>query len=260
MPECGIIRRIMEFHIDIREQDGVRSLRFESECMQGAMRISEPWALTLEYTQVMMAALLLRDADFPRRVLLIGLGAGSLTKFLYRHSPQAHLTVVEIEPRVVAAAREHFALPDDPARLNVVVGDGVAFVRDSDESYDLILVDGFNAHSHPGDLNTRPFYDSCRRRLSEQGVLAVNLIGLSQRYQGGFVHIAAAFDGRAVLFPRCRSGNTIAFAATGNTIQLTLDELQGRARALAAQTGLVLLPVINSLEQESICREGFLGL
>jgi spermidine synthase len=57
--------------------------------------------------------LLLRpEPEWPRSALLIGLGAASLTKFLYRHRPQAKLTVVEIEPAVVAAARQFFKLPE----------------------------------------------------------------------------------------------------------------------------------------------------
>ena len=69
------------------------------------MRINRPWNLELEYTREMMAALVLRDeARWPRKILLIGLGAASLTRFLYRHRPLSHLTIVEIEPAVVAAA------------------------------------------------------------------------------------------------------------------------------------------------------------
>src|SRR5512139_2065516 len=95
--------------IDIREESGVRTLHFGSDWIQGAMRIARPWHLELDYTREMMASLLLRDdAHFPREVLLIGLGAASLTKFIYRHCPLARLTVVEIEPRVVAAARQFF--------------------------------------------------------------------------------------------------------------------------------------------------------
>ena len=65
--------------------------------------------------------------SWPRKVLLIGLGAASLTKFLYRNFPLANLTVVEIEPAVVAAARQFFKLPEDPKRMNLVIGDGVGF-------------------------------------------------------------------------------------------------------------------------------------
>src|SRR5512139_1944041 len=99
--------------IDIREESGVRTLHFGSEWIQGAMRIARPWHLELDYTKEMMAGVLLRDdSHFPRNVLLIGLGAASLTKFLYRHYPLAKLTVVEIEPNVVAAARHFFKLPN----------------------------------------------------------------------------------------------------------------------------------------------------
>jgi len=196
--------------IDIREEAGVRTLHFGSEWIQGAMRIARPWNLELEYTREMMASLLLRDdARWPRKVLLIGLGAASLTKFLYRNRPLAHLTVVEIEPAVVAAARQFFKLPEDPKRINLVIGDGAEYVSNNEKKFDLILVDGFNEHAHPGALNTLPFYQVCRTRLSDDGVMAVNLLGLSRGVMGGFAHITDAFEDRAMVFPSCESGNAI---------------------------------------------------
>lgn len=251
----------MTFSIDIREKDGLRTLHFDSDRVQGAMRIAQPYELALEYTREMMACLLMRDASrFPRNILLIGLGAGSQAKFLYRHCPQAHLTAVEISPRVVDAAGEHFELPVDPARLEIVIGDGCEYIQTTDKIFDLILVDGFNEHAHPGDLNTLPFYSACRARLNEQGLLAVNLIGLSHGYKGGYAHIETAFDQRAVLFPKCKSGNTIAFAATGEAIDVSLEELKERARAFEALTGLALLPSISGLETLPGCRDGRLRI
>lgn len=243
----------MAFSIDIREKDGLRTLHFESDRVQGAMRVAQPCELALEYTREMMAALLMREASgFPRDVLLVGLGAGSQAKFLYRHFQQAQLTAVEIAPQVVAAAREHFELPDDPARLDIVTGDGFEYMRTANRAFDLILVDGFNEHAHPGDLNTLPFYRACRERLSERGLLAVNLIGVSHGYKGGFAHVETAFDHRAVLFPRCRSGNTIAFAAAGEPVDIPLEELKIRARELERRTGLALQPVVNKLDAERL--------
>lgn len=251
----------MTFSIDIREKDGLRTLHFGSDRVQAAMRIAQPYELALEYTRAMMAGLLMRDASrFPRSILLIGLGAGSQAKFLYRHCPQAQLTAVEISPRVVNAAREHFELPDDVARLEIVVGDGYEYMRTTDKTFDLILVDGFNQHAHPGDLDTRPFYEACRKRLGGQGLLAANLIGLSHSYKGGYAHIETAFDRRAVLFPRCKSGNSIAFAATGEAIDIALDELENRVREFEARTGLALLPLVSRLDDSACCRNGRLHI
>ncbi|MHB1117269.1 fused MFS/spermidine synthase [Sideroxydans sp.] len=248
----------MGYTVEVKEIDGLRTLHFGSAWMQGAMRIDSPFDLAFEYTRVMMAALLLRTGDFPKRVLLIGLGAGSQTKFLYKHRPAAHLTVVEIETKVVNAAKESFCLPDDPARLEVVVGDGVEFVYQTEQQFDLIMVDGFNDHSHPGDLNTLPFYKACRERLTDQGILAVNLIGLSDGVKGGFAFIESAFAQRAVRFPRCASGNTIAFAATGEPIDISLEELH--KRAAKEDAGLALSLMLDRLATLPGCEEGRLIL
>lgn len=251
----------MSFSIDIREAAGVRTLHFGSNWIQGAMRIARPWNLELEYTKEMMASLLLRDdAHFPRKVLLIGLGAASLTKFLYRNFPSAHLTVVEIEPRVVAAARQFFKLPEDDKRMHLVIDDGAKFVLGTSKKFDLILVDGFNERAHPGELNTLPFYQACRTRLTDAGVMAVNLIGLSRGVLGGFAHISKAFDERALMFPSCESGNVIAFATAGDKIEIALADLKAQALELKERTSLNLLATISRLEQAQTCSGNILTL
>jgi len=251
----------MTMPIDISEEAGVRYLHFGSTWVQGAMRIARPWNLELEYTREMMAALLLREgARWPRKVLLIGLGAASLTKFLYRNRPLAHLTIVEIEPGVVAAARQFFKLPEDDKRIHLVIGDGAEYVLGTGKNFDLILVDGFNEHAHPGALNTLPFYQACRSRLSDVGVLAVNLLGLSRGVMGGFAHICTAFEDRALMFPSCESGNTIAFAAEGEAIEISLDDLKENALTLKEEAGLNLLPTLTRLAQARTCLNNTLVL
>jgi spermidine synthase len=247
----------MTYPIDISEEAGVRYLHFGSLWIQGAMRIARPWHLELDYTREMMASLLLRDdSSFPRRVLLIGLGAASLTKFLYRNYPLAKLTVVEIEPRVVAAARQFFKLPEDPQRLNIVIADGAQFVAENDKSYDLILVDGFDEAARPGELDTLPFYQMCRARLNDNGVMAVNLLGRSRGYTASLERLRGAFDGRALAFPSCDSGNVIALAATGDPIRIGLDDLKEQAEALKGETGLNLLPTLTRIEHSRACPGG----
>jgi spermidine synthase len=251
----------MSFSIDISEESGVRFLHFGSTWVQGAMRIARPWHLELDYTREMMASLLMRDdSRFPRKVLLIGLGAASLTKYLYRNFPLAKLTVVEIEPRVVAAARQFFKLPDDPMRLNIVIADGAHYIAENDKTYDLILVDGFDESARPGELDTLPFYQMCRSRLSDNGILAVNLLGRSRGYSASLGKLRDAFDTRALAFPSCSSGNVIALAATGASIRISLDDLKGQAEALKEETGLNLLPTLTRIEQSQSCPGGIFYL
>ncbi|OQY70269.1 MAG: spermidine synthase [Rhodocyclaceae bacterium UTPRO2] len=251
----------MSMPIDISEEAGVRYLHFGSDWIQGAMRISRPWALELDYTREMMAALLLRpEAEWPRQALLIGLGAASLTKFLYRHRPQAKLSVVEIEPEVVAAARQYFKLPEDPRRLRIEIADGAEWLAGSDEMFDLILVDGFDAEARAGALDTLPFYRACRAHLDDAGLLAVNLLGRNRGFKASVERIRKAFDDRAMVFPSCDHGNAIAFAATGEAVSVPLGELGLRAIALRKATGLNLLPTVARLVQWQSCPGSILKL
>lgn len=247
--------------IDISEHSGVRYLHFGSSWIQGAMRIARPWSLELEYTREMMAGLILREnAHWPRKILLIGLGAASLTKFLYRHYPLAHLTTVEIEPGVIAAARQFFKLPDDPKRIHLVIGDGAEYVLNSCKKFDLILVDGFDQHARAGALDTLPFYQACRARLGDNGILAANLLGRSRGFKNSLARICEAFEDRALVFPSCESGNAIAFAAAGNPIAISFDDLKENALALKEETGLNLLPTLARLAQARTCLNNMLIL
>ena len=249
----------MATSIEILEEAGVRSLHFGSHWIQGAMRIARPHALELEYTREMMLALLLRPGRrWTRHVLQIGLGAASLTKFLYRNRPRAALTVVEIEPAVVAAARQFFKLPVDPQRVTVEIADGHDYVAQSAREFDLILVDGFDAKGRSGMLDMLPFYCNARARLSQEGLLVANLLTRTRGIKASLDRILDAFDGRAQALPSCGSGNTIVVAAAGDPIEIPRVDLMAAARALKRDTGLNLLPALARLPAARPDRNAFL--
>lgn len=240
----------MAVSIDISEHKGVRYLHFGSEWVQGAMRIRRPNDLELAYTREMMAGLLLReDGHWPRSALIVGLGAGSLVRFCRHHLPACRLQVVEIEPRVVAAARQFFALPPEDTHLSIALADAADYVLSHERHHDCILLDGFDAQARAGALDTLPFYQACRGRLTEAGLLAVNLFGRSRGYRASLERLITAFDDRVLAFPSCDSGNVVAFAAEGERVRATLPELRQRAEALRARTGLDLRDTLARIER-----------
>ena len=143
------------------------SLRFDSETVQSTMNLDDPTRLELEYTRAMMLFLLFNPA--PRSILMIGLGGGSLPKYCHRHLPDCDITVVEINPAVIAL-REVFQVPPDGPRFRVLEGDGAMHVRETPARHDVILVDGFSpqgqpeALAHPGFLRRLPCRPAARRR------------------------------------------------------------------------------------------------
>jgi spermidine synthase len=202
--------------IQVSERQGVRYLHFGSELVQGAMRIGRPWSLELQYTRELLLPLhMRRERDWPRKVLLVGLGSASIAKYLYRNRPRARITVIEILPEVVAAARAYFRLPDDPARLRIEIGDGHDYLARRRRRFDLIVVDGFDGDGHAGMLETVPFYVNCRAALAEDGMLSANLLDRSRGPRSAIGRLREAFDGKVLVLPREEGGNTIALATTG---------------------------------------------
>jgi spermidine synthase len=235
--------------IEIREARGVRTLHFGSEWVQGAMRVSRPWDLELAYTREMMAALLLSPAwpSMPQQLLQIGLGAGSLTRFIYHYLPEANQVVVEQSASVVGAAHQGFHLPPPDDRLQIEVAEGAAWLANSAQHFDLILVDGFDADGKTGDLESLDFYQQCRNHLSPEGLVSVNLLSRSPNFLQSCLALDSAFSGRTRLLPKTPGGNVIALATVDAT--MTLDEagLRERVALLAKCTGLDLLPLVERL-------------
>src|SRR5919109_1543003 len=122
--------------IAVSESRGVRTLHVGGEAIQSSMRLEDPYALALDYTRCMMAFLLFHPA--PRDALMIGLGGGSLAKFFLKNLRKTRLRVVELDSRIVAAARDHFALPPD---FEVEIGDGAEAL--TPECCDVLIIDAF---------------------------------------------------------------------------------------------------------------------
>src|SRR5437879_6762390 len=108
--------------IEIVEEGGVRVLQVGGNAIQSAMRLDAPDRIELDYVRAMMVFLLFRPA--PREVLMVGLGGGSMARFIHQRMPQTRVTVVEINPGVVTAARRYFYFTEEDARLEIVLGEG----------------------------------------------------------------------------------------------------------------------------------------
>lgn len=236
----------MTSSIEVSEERGVRYLHFGSDLVQGAMRIARPWALELEYTREMMLPLLLREEP-PATVLQVGLGAASITRFLHRHFPGAWLTVVEIDARVIEAARQYFRLPDESQRLRILTGEGHEFVAQSKSRFDLIVVDGYDEKARTGSLDTTAFYMAARERLTRGGLMAVNLLTRRRGVAASEQRLRQAFGQNVLVVPPPEAGNTIAIAGVDLPIAEPLEELRARAGALKRRTGLNLAPTLARL-------------
>ncbi len=123
----------------------------------------------------MLAHVPLFSHPHPKTVLLIGGGDGGVLEEALKHPSVEKVTMVELDGGVVELAKEHFVELNqgafDDRRTNLIIGDGAKFVAETDERFDVILVDSTDPHG-PGEvLFSRGFYADCKRCLTESGIL-----------------------------------------------------------------------------------------
>jgi spermidine synthase len=135
--------------------------------------------LPLRYAQVMTIAAIYPETA--RKILMLGLGGGSISTYLGRFMPEAAITTVEIDPGVITAAKTYFGLRETE-RMRYRAGDGRVFLSRNDELYDLILLDAYRGGYVPFHLLTREFYTLVKQRLTPGGAAAFNVHDGSKLY------------------------------------------------------------------------------
>lgn len=239
--------------IEVVDDGHIRSLHFGNAVRQSAADLSRPDYLVLSYTRAMMSSLLFSPA--PANVLLIGLGGGSLAKFILHHFPQCNVDAVDHRELVVKVAHGYFQLPEDP-RLHIHVMDGAQFVQRQAVTaagrYDLILIDAYNHAGMDDHMGEGSFLHACRALLSVGGLLAINLWGRDQpRYGQTRRSLHSCFGTRPLLLPSEGTTNIIALALHRVNHKRALKIAETRAKALEHETGLELLRFSRMLRKQN---------
>ncbi len=158
---------------------------------ESVANLEDPDDLPLHYSQVMTAASLLYPAEI-KRILMIGLGGGSISTYYGRAMPDVHIDTVELDQRVIDVAKQFFALRETP-RVRYIASDGRVFLNRSKDRYDLILLDAYRGGYVPFHLLTREFYNLVKSRLTPGGAVAFNVHDGTKLYHSTVKTLGEAF-------------------------------------------------------------------
>jgi spermidine synthase len=155
------------------DEEGLRTLRFGDDiARQSIVKVGDPDHVEFEYVQAMLVTLAM--VEEPKRVLIVGLGGGSLPSLLRKHYPRMTIDVVDIDPDVVAVAKKFFGFREDPL-MRVYVEDGRRFIEKCKQPYDIIFLDAYGPEDIPYDLATKEFLLAVRRAVGPKGIVAGNV-------------------------------------------------------------------------------------
>lgn len=230
----------------ITEFKGVRFLHLGTSWVQGAMRLSRPDAIELEYVQMMMMWMLFIEQ--PRRIAQLGLGSGALTKFCYQRFPQARVSVAELNPNVIAINRALFGLPPSDGRLDVREMDALDFVNDPANrgQLDVLQVDLYDEEARGPVLDTPEFYQACADCLKDGGIMTANVFGDFSNYDKNLQAMELAFDS-VVWLPEVHDANIVVIAFKDSP-QVDFAALYKRAGDIRREFNLPAKNWVNGLK------------
>lgn len=198
------------------DEAGFRTLHFGADgARQSVVKPGDLEHLELPYARTAMAGLAL--APRVQRILIVGLGGGSLPSFLRRHYADAVIDVVDIDPEVINVAKQFFEFREDAA-MHAHLADGRTFIESVRAPYDVIFLDAFGSDSVPEKLTTLEFLQAVRRALTPNGVVVGNIWGphANRLYHSMVRTYRALFEELAVLDVR-GAGNKILLALPRRT-------------------------------------------
>lgn len=220
--------------IVVTEDDqGLRTLWFDSGGVrQSVVKVGEPDHIELAYARVMPVGLAF--VDRPHRLLIVGLGGGTIPGFLHKHYPQTAIDVVDIDPDVLHVAKKFFAFREDRT-MRAYVDDGRRFIEKCQDPYDIIFLDAFGSENIPYHLATREFLQAVRRALSPKGIAVGNIWSRSSNplYDSMVRTYQDVFD-ELYIFDVRGAGNEI-LVALPRQHRINRDDLVQRARTISKE-------------------------
>lgn len=226
----GLANAALSDAVDVSEINGVRALHLGSATVQSAMRIREPFELELTYTRAIMCFLLFRNNV--KQMLTIGLGGGSVAKYVYAHCPEIKATVVEINPRIIQVAKNQFFVPDNDDKLEIIEGDGLAYLAEHTAAADVLFIDAFDSNGIPPNFCSQDFFDQCAHTLNDEGMFVINLWGSDKKFDVYLARIEQTFDQRVLIIRTGKPGNIAVFGFKHGIADLRLNSLRDRAKLL----------------------------
>ena len=221
--------------VEVIEVDGVRSLYLGSITIQSSMRVRAPFSLELPYSRGMLCFLLFTSSA--KHVLSIGLGGGSVPKYIHQFFPEIKQTIVEINAQVIATARNHFNVPDNDEKLTIIQADGLAHLANNPNSADVLMIDAFDSVGIPPDFCSQDFFDSCEMTLKNDGIFVINLWGSDKNFDIYLRRIEQSFDDKVLMLPTGKPGNIVVFGFKVST-KPTIKIVQLRERAKMLENAL----------------------
>ena len=197
----------------IRHDGDIMQLVFTSQpdSIQSAINSRKPYQLEMDNLQYLMGVLLFIPP--PEKILLLGVGAGSLIHFFSHYLPESQITAVDYNQQLVDFAHHNMMLPEANEKLSYVIEDARQYIRECKQQFDLIVIDIFDGSQSPEWTTEEEFTQQLKSCLSSQGAAAYNTLMHSETAFNSFYKLLRrAFDHQTLRLETDEHENLLLYA------------------------------------------------
>jgi spermidine synthase len=218
----------------------IRSIPCTKSGVMSCVDLTDPLRIDATYAEMLMLSLLWQPQ--PESVYIIGFGGGRIPMVLHHFFPDLRVQSTEIEQTAVQMAFTYFGISVDE-RMKVILDDGLAYLARCTEKcgFDIIMIDCFSPEGiQPGHFSTSQFYQLCRRKLRDSGVVTTHL-----RWDDPLLSTKTATFARCFPFAShvSRAHSIVLFGSDHQSDQRTIIERAGKLASLFGSS----IPIFSNL-------------
>lgn len=241
----------------VNQKQEILQLKFDKLATQSEINTHRPHELRMKNLQYLMGLLMFIEA--PRKLLLLGVGGGSLIHFVRHYLPQTHITGVEYDAELLQIAQDHLMLPPADAFINYQIADAREYIEYCQDSYDLIIVDIFDAFQSPDWLLKSTTINRMKALLTARGAIGYNLLINSEKdFKGFYQQLRNRFERQSLFIETEDYQNLLFYALNFKVPKRSITEYMQLALQLYETYPLPFSDVMATIYSMNATDSGFL--
>ncbi len=193
----------------VTQEGNILTLYSPPATRQTVVDTGNPTLSNLEYARNILPGLVFTQN--PRNILVLGLGGGAIPMMLTNINKLLSIDIVEIDPEIAVVAQKYFHFKTSQ-KMQLFIEDAFQFIKYSEKTYDILIMDAYIGNDLPQPMSTCEFFKEAGRRLSDKGILIVNLMTTDRLYYKKMLEKISSVFNEIWLLRGNTSSNTIAFA------------------------------------------------
>lgn len=234
--------------VRIESSDNLLHLKFATDldAIQSAINPQQPQQLIMQNLQYLMGILLFTPT--PQKILLLGVGGGSLVHYFSHYLPQSDITGVEYDAELIDIAQQQLGLPGPSDRLHYQCLDARDFITASKQKFDLIVVDIFEDGRTAQWLLEKTFNRQLKNRLTTRGAVAYNLlIDSEKRFSRFYQLMRQLYQQQTLCLETENYENILVYGLNHQSGPADMEILLGKCATLSEQLDIPFSEILSTI-------------